>query len=46
MLNRVEAVMKQQTLTSFEEFGKTTRRTQFLLDMDRIIPWPDLAAAV
>ena len=38
--------MKQQTLTSFEKFGKTTRRAQFLLDMDQIIPWPELAAAV
>lgn len=46
MLNRVEVVMKQQTLTSFEKFGKTTRRAQFLLDMERIIPWPELAAAV
>ncbi len=38
--------MKQQTLTSFEKFGKTTRRAQFLLDLDWIIPWPELAAAV
>lgn len=38
--------MKQQTLTSFEKFGKTTRRAQFLLDMERIIPWPELTAAV
>jgi len=38
--------MKQQTLTGFEKFGKTTRRAQFLLDMDRIIPWPELTAAV
>ena len=38
--------MKQQTLTSFEKFGKTTRRAQFLSDMDRIIPWPELAAVV
>ncbi|CAG0938575.1 hypothetical protein GPROT2_00289 [Gammaproteobacteria bacterium] len=38
--------MKQQTLTSFEKFGKTTRRAQFLLDMDQIMPWPELAAAV
>lgn len=38
--------MKQQTLRSFEKFGKTTRRAQFLLDMDRIIPWPELSAAV
>jgi IS5 family transposase len=38
--------MKQQTLTGFEKFGKTTRRAQFLADMDKIIPWTELAAAV
>ena len=38
--------MKQQTLTGFEKYGKTTRRAQFLADMDRIIPWPELAAAI
>jgi IS5 family transposase len=38
--------MKQTTLTGFEKFGKTTRRAQFLADMDKIIPWPELAAAV
>ena len=38
--------MKQQTLTGFEKYGKTTRRAQFLADMDRIIPWSELAAAV
>jgi transposase, IS5 family len=38
--------MKQQTLSGFEKFGKTTRRAQFLSDMDRIIPWTELAAAV
>ncbi len=38
--------MKQQTLAGFEKFGKTTRRAQFLLDMDQIIPWTELAAAV
>lgn len=38
--------MKQQTLVGFERFGKTTRRAQFLSDMDRIIPWKDLTAAV
>ena len=38
--------MKQQTLTGFEKYGKTTRRAQFLTDMDRIIPWPELTAAV
>ncbi len=38
--------MKQQTLSGFEKFGKTTRRAQFLSDMDRVIPWKELAAAV
>ena len=38
--------MKPQTLTGFERYGKTTRLAQFLADMDRVIPWPELAAAV
>src|SRR5450432_563503 len=38
--------MKQQTLTGFEKFGKTTRRAQFLADMDRIVPWSELTAVV
>ena len=38
--------MKQQTLSGFEKYGKTTRRAKFLADMDRIIPWAELAAAV
>ncbi len=38
--------MKQTTLTGFEKYGKTTRRAQFLADMDKIIPWAELAAAV
>src|SRR5271167_4553501 len=38
--------MKQQTLMAFEKYGKTTRRAQFLADMDKIIPWPELTAAV
>jgi transposase, IS5 family len=38
--------MKQTTLAGFEKFGKTTRRAQFLADMDKIIPWTELAAAV
>jgi transposase, IS5 family len=38
--------MKQQTLTGFEKFGKTTRRAQFLSDMERTIPWAELAGAV
>jgi hypothetical protein len=32
--------MKQHTLSGFEKYGKTTRRAQFLGDMERIIPWP------
>lgn len=38
--------MKQQTLTGFEKYGKTTRRAQFLANMNQIIAWPELAAAV
>ncbi len=33
--------MKQQTLAGFEKFGKTTRRAQFLSDLDRIVPWEE-----
>src|SRR5438876_1120660 len=38
--------MKQQTLTGFEKYGKTTRRAQLLSDMDRMLPWPALIAVV
>jgi IS5 family transposase len=38
--------MKQQTLSGLEKYGKTTRRARFLADMDRIIPWPEMTAAV
>ena len=38
--------MKQATLTGFEKYRKTTRRAQFLAEMDKIIPWTELAAAV
>jgi hypothetical protein len=34
----MEASMKQQTLTGFEKYAKTTRRAQFLAEMDRIVP--------
>jgi hypothetical protein len=30
--------MKQQTLVGFEKYSKTTRRAQFLSDMERILP--------
>jgi transposase, IS5 family len=39
-------MMKQQTLTGFERYGKTTRRAQFLADMHLIVPWAELAAVV
>lgn len=38
--------MKQTTLMGFEKYGKTTCRAQFLADMDKIVPWTELAAAV
>ena len=38
--------MKQQTVAGFEKYGKTTRRAQSLADMERIIPWPEMTAAV
>ena len=38
--------MKQQTLTGFERYAKTTRRAQFLADMQVIVPWADLTAVV
>ncbi len=38
--------MKQQTLAGLEKYGKTTRRAQFLTDMERIIPWAELAAVI
>src|SRR5450631_4606215 len=39
-------MMKQQTLTGFERYAKTTRRAQFLADMQVIVPWADLVAVV
>jgi IS5 family transposase len=38
--------MKQQTLGGFEKYGKTTRRAQFLLEMDRLLPWSQLLVVV
>ena len=40
--------MKQMTLanTGFEKYGKTTRRAQFLAEMDRVVPWAELCAVV
>jgi IS5 family transposase len=38
--------MKQQTLAGFATYAKTTRRAQFLTDMDRVVPWRELVAVV
>lgn len=38
--------MKQQTLTGFEKYAKTTRRAQFLADMASIVPWKELEGVV
>jgi IS5 family transposase len=39
---------KQVTLTGtgFEKFSKTTRRAQFLAEMERVVPWAELCALV
>jgi hypothetical protein len=42
----VEGAMKQRTLRGFETHRKTTRRAQFLADMERIEPWTALQAAI
>ena len=40
--------MKQQTLAvnGFEAYRKTTRKTGFLLRMDKLIPWPEFCAVI
>jgi transposase, IS5 family len=38
--------MKQQTLAGFEKYGKTTRRAQFLAEMERVVPWSELCAVI
>ena len=40
--------MRQQTLadSSFEKFRKRTRKEQFLEDMEQVIPWQELTAAI
>ena len=32
--------------SGFEAYRKTTRREQFLAEMDRVVPWPELCALV
>ena len=41
--------MKQQTLAmanGFERYGKKTRRTLFLEEMERVVPWSELCALI
>jgi IS5 family transposase len=41
--------MKQQTLAvaaGFERFGRPTRRSEFLSQMERIVPWVELVALI
>ena len=40
--------MKQMTLATagFERYGKTTRRTAFLAEMERVVPWSALCALI
>jgi IS5 family transposase len=40
--------MRQRTFSEkgFEKHRKKTRRDQFLEDMDQIVPWQELAAAI
>ncbi len=41
-------MMQQQTLagSGFEKYRKKTRKEQFLEDMEQIIPWKELTAAI
>ena len=41
--------MKQQTLATangFERYSKRTRRTEFLEEMERVVPWTELCALI
>lgn len=38
--------MKQQTLAGFQKYGKTTRRAEFLAEMERVVPWSELCAVI
>lgn len=38
--------MTQQTLAGFEKYGKTTRRAQFLAEMEQVVPWSQLCALI
>jgi IS5 family transposase len=38
--------MQHRTLSGFEKYGKTTRRAQFLAEMDRVVPWNEICALI
>jgi len=38
--------MKQQTLTGFEKYGKTTRRAQCVAEMEQMLPWETLLGLI
>ena len=38
--------MNQQTLAGFEKYGKTTRRAQFLAEMEQVMLWDRLCALI
>lgn len=38
--------MKQQTLAGFEKYSKTTRRAQFLAQMEQVLPWSKLCSVI
>ena len=38
--------MSQQTLAGFEKYGKTTRRAQFLAEMEQVMPWERLCTLI
>jgi IS5 family transposase len=38
--------MTQQTLAGFEKYGKSTRRAQFLVEMEQVLPWGRLLTPI
>jgi IS5 family transposase len=38
--------MQQRTLSGFEKYDKTTRRAQFLCEMERVVPWTEICALI
>lgn len=38
--------MKQQTLVGLEKYSKSTRRAQFLAQMQQVVPWEQLCALI